>query len=87
MKLLIEADKNPEPDTLRSDLDKTMANLNHMINDFYKFAAGPRAVNQTEQKPWDVAQQLKVKPLKKIIMEAQRRRQKKKKELDNLQST
>ena len=70
VKLLIEADKNPEPDTLRSDLDKTMVNLNHMMNDFYKFVAGPRAVNQTEQKPWDVAQQLRVKPLKEIIMEA-----------------
>ena len=70
VKLLIEADKNREPDTLRSDLDKTMANLNHMMNDIYKFVAGPRAVNQTEQKPWDVAQQPKVKPLKEIIMEA-----------------
>ena len=70
MKLLIEADKNLEPDTLRSDLDKTMANLNHMMNDFYKFVAGPRAVNQAEQKPWDVAQQPKAKPLKEIIMEA-----------------
>ena len=67
---LIEADKNPEPDTLRSDLDKTMVNLKHMMNDFYKFEAGPRAVNQTEQKTWDVAQQPKVKPLKEIIMEA-----------------
>ena len=47
-----------------------MANLNHMMNDFYKFVARPRAVNQTEQKPWDVAQQPKVKPLKEIIMEA-----------------
>ena len=27
-------------------------------------------MNQTEQKPWDVAQQPKVKPLKEIIMEA-----------------
>ena len=54
MKVLIEADKNPEPVTLRSDLDKTMANLTHMMNDFYKFVAGPRAVNQTEQKPWDM---------------------------------
>ena len=36
-----------------------MANLNHMMNDFYKFVAGPKAVNQTEQKPWDVAQQPK----------------------------
>ena len=70
MKLLIEADKNSEPDTLRSDLDKTMVNLNHMMNDFYKFVAEPRAVNQIEQKPWGMAQQPKVKPLKKIIMEA-----------------
>ena len=54
VKVLIEADKNPEPVTLRSDLDKTMANLTHMMNDFYKFVAGPRAVNQTEQKPWDM---------------------------------
>ena len=70
VKLLIEAGKNLEPDTLRSNLDKTMANLNHMMNDFYKFVAGPRAVNQTEQKPWDEAQQPKVKQLKEIIMEA-----------------
>ena len=70
VKLLIEADKYLEPDTLRSDLDKTKANLNHMMNDFYKCVAGPRAVNQTEQKPWDVAQQPKVKPLIEIIMEA-----------------
>ena len=70
VKLLIEADKNLEPDILRSDLDKTMANLNHMMNDFYKFVAGPRAVNQTEQKSWDVAQQPKVKPLEEIMLEA-----------------
>ena len=70
VKLLIEADKNLEPDTLRRDLDKTMENLKHMMNDFYKFVAGPRAVNQTEQKPWDVAQKPKVKPLKEIIMKA-----------------
>ena len=70
VKLLIEADKNSEPDTLRSDLDKTMVNLNHMMNDFYKFVAEARAVNQIEQKPWDMAQQPKVKPLTEIIMEA-----------------
>ena len=70
MKLSIEANKNLEPDTLRSDLDKTMANLNHMMNDLYKFVAGPRAVNQIEQKPRDVAQQPKDKPLKEILMEA-----------------
>ena len=70
VKLLIEADKNPEPDSLRSDLDKTMVNLNHMMNVFHKFVAGPRAVNQTEQKPWDVAQHSKIKPLKEIILEA-----------------
>ena len=94
MKLLIEADKNPEPDTLRSDLDKTRANVNQMMNDFYKFVAGPRAKDQAEQKPWDVAQQPKVKPVKEIMMEASEkpkkrrtRRQKKKKEHDKLQST
>ena len=70
VKLLMEADKNLEPDTLRSDLDKTMANLNRMMNDFYNFVAGPRAVNQAEQKTWNVVQQPKVKPLNKIIMKA-----------------
>ena len=79
MKLLTEADKNPEPDTLRSDLDNTRANLNHMINDFYKFVAGPKDVNQSEQKPWDVAQQPKVKPLKEIIMETSEEQKEKKK--------
>ena len=81
VKLLIEANQNLEPDTLRSDLDNTMANQNHMMNDFYKFVAGPRAVNQTEQKPWDVAQQPKVKPIKEIIMEASEE-QKREKEVD-----
>ena len=47
-----------------------MANLSDMMNDFYMFVAGPRAVNQAEQKPWDVVQQPKFKPLKEIIIEA-----------------
>ena len=50
---------------LRADLDTTLDNMKNMMNDLYKFIAGP-----SHGKVWKEVVNRKVKPLKEIILEA-----------------
>ena len=66
-----ESGTNHSTKKIRADLDTTMDNMKNIMNDLYKFITGQSHGNVDEQtRVWREVVNLKVKPLKEIIIEA-----------------